>query len=54
LRAKLRTSGVDGMVETLPDGSYRLLAIVHRPAIPLDNDLALDGYIRMGKEQITI
>lgn len=54
LRAKLRTSGVDGLVETLHDGSYRLLAIGTRSAMLLDSDLALDGYLRMGKEQLTL
>lgn len=49
LRAKLRLAGIDGLVETLADGAYRLA-----PLGPLlsDNrrDLALDGYLRMGKE----
>lgn len=53
LRAKLRTSGVDGLVQTLPDGSYQLVAVGPRPALALENDLALDGYLRMGKEQLT-
>lgn len=53
LRAKLRTSGVDGLVETLPEGSYRLLEIGSRPALALEENLALDGYLRMGKEQLT-
>lgn len=50
LRAKLRLAGIDGMVETLSDGAYRLLQL-SRPADPVrTRDLALDGYLRLGKE----
>lgn len=49
LRAKLRLSGIEGLIETLPDGSYRL-ATAQRSAIGGAHDLGLDGYLRMGKE----
>lgn len=49
LRAKLRLSGIDGLIETLPDGGYRL-ATAQRSAIGGAHDLGLDGYLRMGKE----
>ncbi len=51
LRTKLRTSGVDGMVETLADGSYCLVARMPRPALAAGSELSLDGLLRMGKEQ---
>ena len=51
LRAKLRLAGLDGLVETLADGSYRLLP-ADRPAIEGLHDSALDGYVRIGKEQV--
>ena len=59
LRAKLRTSGVDGLVETLPGGLYRLASAASRRAIPLagpllrpqTGDLSLDGYARLGEER---
>ncbi|MCC6926181.1 MAG: winged helix-turn-helix transcriptional regulator [Novosphingobium sp.] len=51
LRTKLRTSGVDGMVETLVDGSYCLVARMQRPALATGSELSLDGLLRMGKEQ---
>lgn len=52
LRAKLRTSGVDGLVETLPDAAYRLNPLSERPAIPLAREFALDGYLRLSEEQV--
>ena len=60
LRAKLRTSGVDGLVETLPGGAYRLASAAPRSAIPLAGpltgplagDLALDGYTRLSEERV--
>ena len=60
LRAKLRTSGVDGLVETLPGGAYRLASAAPRRAIPLSGpltgplggDLALDGYARLSEERV--
>ena len=52
LRAKLRTSGVDGLVETLPDASYRLSLLTERPAIPLARDFGLDGYLRLSEEPV--
>ena len=60
LRAKLRTSGVDGLVETLPGGAYRLASAAPRRAIPLSGpltgplggNLALDGYARLSEERV--
>ena len=52
LRAKLRTSGVDGILETLPDASYCLGGVAGRSAIPLARDFALDGYLRLSEEQV--
>ena len=53
LRTKLRTAGVDGLVETLPSGAYRLASAEPRKALPLEHDLALDGYVRLREEQVT-
>jgi len=44
LRGKLRLGGLDGLIETLPDGSYRL-AVGLQPG-----DLVLDGSGTLGKE----
>ncbi len=52
LRAKLRTSGVDGLVETTPDAAYRLIAMTERSALPLTRDFALDDYLRLREEQV--
>jgi two-component system OmpR family response regulator len=50
LRAKLRLSGVDGLIETMPDGGYRLLAMP-APALPLlSAKLPLDDYLRLREE----
>ncbi len=50
LRAKLRIAGIDGLVETVADGAYRL-APLHRRMFGAGDELALDGYLRIGKEQ---
>lgn len=51
LRAKLRLSGVDGMIETMPDGAYRLITPLP-PALPLPGgNLALDAHLRLRKEE---
>lgn len=50
LRAKLRLAGIDGMVETAPDGAYRLVA-AQGPIPDPPRDLALDAYLRIGEEQ---
>lgn len=50
LRAKLRTSGVDGLVETHADGSYQLAAA--GAGAKVHNDLALDGFLRIGEEHL--
>ncbi len=52
LRAKLRTAGVDGLVETLPGGCYRLSSAAPRRAVPLGQDLALDDYLRLREERV--
>jgi hypothetical protein len=46
----LRVAGIDGLVETASDGAFRL-APLHRSVIGGSNDLALDGYLRISKEQ---
>jgi two-component system, OmpR family, response regulator len=49
LRAKLRLSGVDGLIETMLDGGYRLIALP-APALPLtDTKLPLDAHLRLGE-----
>lgn len=55
LRAKLRTAGLSGLVETQPDGGYRLAMEMLSPASDLadDPELAnggLDAHLRLGKE----
>ena len=50
LRAKLRTSGVDGLVETLPGGLYRLVSLAAARAAPPARELALDDYARLGED----
>ncbi|MEQ1542772.1 MAG: winged helix-turn-helix domain-containing protein [Novosphingobium sp.] len=47
LRAKLRLSGLDGLVETLPDGAYRLAV---GPPGTGTGTFALDAPSRLGKE----
>lgn len=56
LRAKLRLAGLDGVIETLPDGSYRLTCGLapFRPTLPVaaaTGNLALDAYLRLGEER---
>ncbi len=52
LRAKLRLAGVDGLIETLPCGSYRLARNTDPPVFFAAPDkLTLDAYLRLGKEQ---
>jgi two-component system, OmpR family, response regulator len=48
LRAKLRTAGVDGLVETLPGGNYRLCG----PGPAAGADFALDDYTRLREEPL--
>ena len=50
LRAKLRTAGLEGLVETRSDGAYRLAEEMLRPALPLTHDFGLDAPLRFGKE----
>ena len=50
LRSKLRTAGLDGLIETRADGAYRLADEMLRPALPLGGDLGLDAHLRLGKE----
>ncbi len=49
LRSKLRLAGVDGLVETTDEGCYRLARLDSRPAMPLDREWGLDGYLRIGE-----
>lgn len=52
LRAKLRLVGLDGLIETLADGGYRLVMepVAGGSALPLACEFALDAYLRLGKE----
>lgn len=56
LRAKLRTAGLDGLVETQADGAYRLVEEMLRPALSLATDPSpcpnggLDAHLRLRKE----
>lgn len=49
LRAKLRLAGIDGVIATLPDGSYCLLP-QSRPFMLRPRELVLDHHARLGKE----
>jgi two-component system, OmpR family, response regulator len=49
LRAKLRLAGVDGLVETLPNGSYALAPVQGLPQ-GSKPELALDDFPRIGEE----
>jgi two-component system OmpR family response regulator len=49
LRAKLRLAGIDGVIETLPDGGYRLLP-QSRPFMLQTRELVLDHPLRLGEE----
>lgn len=53
VRAKLRLAGLCGLIETMPDGSYRLAlenAAAPLPFVALTDDLGLDGYLRLSEE----
>lgn len=51
LRAKLRLAGIDGLIETGSNGSYRLLT-PGRPGDPGGTrNLSLDAYLRLGEER---
>jgi len=50
LRAKLRTAGVDGLVETLPGGSYRLSGGDRPASAARDAEFGLDDYTRLREE----
>lgn len=56
LRNKLRTAGLDGLVETRSDGADRLAGEILRPALPLADDYlavppgGLDAHLSLGKE----
>lgn len=64
LRAKLRLAGLDGLIETLPDGAYRLAPVsppspapapapqAALPLPPATGKLALDAYLRLGEESV--
>ncbi len=49
LRAKLRLAGIDGVIETLPDGGYCLLP-QSRPFMLQTRELVLDHPLRLGEE----
>jgi len=50
LRAKLRLSGVDRLIETMPDGSYRLID-PQPPLVALGGEnLELDAHVRLSEE----
>ncbi len=49
LRAKLRLAGIDGVIETLPDGGYCLLP-QSRPFMLQTRELVLDHPVRLGEE----
>lgn len=49
LRGKLRLAGISDLIETLPDGAYRLRQ-TRRPIDIRTDDLPLDGYLRMGED----
>lgn len=60
LRAKLRALGADGLIETLPDGAYRLTlgqaadAAGPVPSVVLARaagEFGLDAHVRLGEEQ---
>ncbi|MFM5953657.1 MAG: winged helix-turn-helix domain-containing protein [Novosphingobium sp.] len=53
LRSKLRVAGIDGLVETLADGAYRLVP-ADRPVQPAAAGLALDGWARLRKEHVIV
>lgn len=50
LRAKLRLAGVDGLIETRPDGSYRMLPL-RAPVHTQLHHFALDGHSPIGEER---
>lgn len=52
MRAKLRAFGIEGLVETLPRGAYRVMAGPKQPdpvEIAIGDNLALDAYVRLGE-----
>lgn len=49
LRAKLRLAGIDGVIETLADGAYRLQPPA-RPLVLGGRELVLDHPLRLGEE----
>ena len=53
LRAKLRTAGVDGLVETLPGGRYRLSGPDCPALEELGQRFALDDYTRLREEPLS-
>jgi two-component system, OmpR family, response regulator len=49
LRAKLRLAGIDGVIETMPDGGYSLLP-QSRPLMFQSHELVLDQPFHLGEE----
>jgi DNA-binding response OmpR family regulator len=50
LRAKLRTAGLDGLVASLGDGTYRLAGEMLRPALAMASGSGLDDHLRLREE----
>lgn len=49
LRAKLRLAGIDGIVETAEDGSYRLAPLMPPSSALVGSERRLDGSLRIGE-----
>lgn len=56
LRSKLRVAGLDGLIETLPAGAYRLAlgAAPQVVAVAPPHEFALDAYLRLSEEQVSM
>lgn len=56
LRSKLRVAGLDGLIETLPAGAYRLALGAAPPmvAVAPPHEFALDAYLRLSEEQVSM
>lgn len=53
LRAKLRTAGLEGLIETGANGTYRLAHEILHPVRPAGNVLGLDVPTALGKEAVS-
>ena len=52
LRAKLRLAGLDGLIETMTDGSYRLALAPPPPTLAPRPKNPLDAHVRLSEEQV--